>query len=300
MKDKSDRRKNSFLIYWYILSAILLFMIFIAYPIFWIFFQSLFSEARNGDIKFVSLQNYFQTLSNPIFWKAAFNMALWGFITVPIQMLMGGTIAYFIEFHTNKWKSFFRTAYFLPVVTSVSVVSLVWVHIYAPYYGIAQHYLSYMGIELESSLLGNTSTAIFALIIVNIWQWTGFSMLMYIAGFSSIHHALLDAAKIDGAKGVKFGVYIIAPLVSSTTRSLSILGVMGTLQTFPIVYIMTGGGPNRASEIFGTLIFKQSFVVGDLGSGSALSVIVLFIAFIFTVIQIGYWAYKSKQERRVS
>ncbi len=304
MKIKKRTKKYDLFIhcrnYWYTFPAILLFMIFIAYPIFWIFLQSFFSQKTNGEVVFALFKNYTHTLSDPVFWKAAYNMFLWGGITVPIQMLIGGTIAYFIEFHTNKCKGFFRTAYFLPVITSVSVVSFVWVHIYAPYYGIAQYYLSYMGIQLDNSLLGDTSTVIFSLIIVNIWQWTGFSMLMYIAGFSNIHHELLDSAKMDGAKGIKFGIYVMVPLASSTTKSLSILGVMGTLQTFPIVYIMTGGGPNHASEIFGTLIFKQSFIIGDLGYGSALSVIVLLIAFLFTAIQIGYWAYNTKKEELIS
>jgi len=213
-------------------------------------------------------------------------MALWGVITIPVQMLVGGVLAWFIERHTDRLRGFFRTMFFLPVVTSVSVVSLVWVQIYAPYYGIAQEYLKYAGIVMSTSPIGDPKTAIYALIVVNIWQWTGFSMLMYIAGIANMPSEVLDAARIDGAKGLKLAAHVVVPMLAPATKSLLLLGVIGTLQTFPIVHLMTGGGPNRASEVFGTFIFKQSFVLGDTGSGAALSVIVLVVALGLSLLQI--------------
>lgn len=176
--------------------------------------------------------------------------------------------------------------YFLPVVTSVSVVSLIWLQIYAPYYGIGQEYLKLIGLTLSTSPLGDPDSAIYALIVVNIWQWTGFSMLMYIAGLTNLPKEILEAARVDGARGYRLAVSVIIPMLSNVTKSLLLLGIIGTLQTFPIVFLMTNGGPNHASEIFGTYIFKQSFVLGDLGTGAALSVIVLLIAFVLSVMQI--------------
>ena len=205
-------------------------------------------------------------------------MFLWGSITIPVQMLIGGVIAYLIERYTHRSKTFFRVMFFLPVITSVSVVSIVWAQMYAPYYGIVQEYLKYLGVQLNIAPLGEPKTAIFALIIVNIWQWTGFSMIMYVAGLNNIPSDIFDAARIDGAHGLKLAVRIIVPLVSPVTRSLLLLGVIGTLQTFPIVYLMTDGGPDHASEVFGTYIFKQGFVIGDTGYSSALSTLVLAIA----------------------
>ncbi|WP_245435021.1 carbohydrate ABC transporter permease [Rhizobium anhuiense] len=225
-------------------------------------------------------------LSDPTFWIVVRNMALWGVITIPVQMLVGGLLAYFIERHTTLFRGFFRTMFFLPVVTSVSVVSLVWAQIYAPYYGIAQEYLKHVGIVMTNSAIGDPNTAIYALIVVNIWQWTGFSMLMYIAGIANLPSEVLDAARIDGAKGWRLAVHVIVPMLSPATKSLLLLGIIGTLQTFPIVHLMTGGGPNRASEVFGTFIFKQSFVLGDTGSGAALSVIVLVVALGLSLLQI--------------
>lgn len=273
-------------LYLFALPATLLFVVFIAYPILWVVGQSLYGGTTSSGIAFVGLANYTAVLGDPTFWIVVRNMVLWGVITIPVQMLIGGLLAYFIERHTHALRGFFRTMFFLPVVTSVSVISLVWVQIYAPYYGIAQEYLKHVGIVMAMSPIGDPKTAIYAVILVNIWQWTGFSMLMYIAGIANLPSEVLDAARVDGARGWRLAVHVIVPMLSPATKSLLLLGVIGTLQTFPIVHLMTGGGPNRASEVFGTFIFKQSFVLGDTGSGAALSVIVLLIALALSLIQI--------------
>ncbi|UGA57693.1 carbohydrate ABC transporter permease [Vibrio sp. VB16] len=274
--------------YLFLVPATVIFMVFIAYPIAWVVTNSTFDGESVALGNFVGLQHYLTVITDPVFWVVMRNMFLWAAITIPVQMLIGGVIAYYVEFYTERWRTFFRTLFFIPVVTSVSVVSLIWIQIYAPYYGIGQEYLKLFGIELANSPLGDPQYTIFALIVVNIWQWTGFSMLMYIAGLSNLPREILDAARVDGAKGLRMAVSIIIPMLSSSTKSLLMLGIIGTLQTFPVVFLMTNGGPNRASEIFGTYIFKQSFVIGDLGVGAALSVIVLLIAFILSVLQIVY------------
>lgn len=274
--------------YLFLLPAVALFVVFIAYPIVWVLGESLFSQDRSGANTFVGLNTYLSVLADPVFWIVVRNMTVWALITIPVQMIIGGTVAYFIERHTDAWRGFFRTMFFLPVVTSVSVISLVWVQIYAPYYGIAQEYLGLFGIEMASSPIGDPSTAIYALIIVNIWQWTGFSMLMYVAGIANLPTEVLDAARVDGARGLRLAWSVIVPMLTPVTKSLLMLGIIGTLQTFPIVQLMTGGGPNHASEVFGTYVFRTSFVLGDTGRGATISVIVLLLALVLSIVQIVY------------
>jgi raffinose/stachyose/melibiose transport system permease protein len=269
--------------YLYVLPATLMFVGLVAYPILWVIGESF--RGANGQ-GFVGLAQYFRAFTDPVFWRVLLNMFYWGAITIPVQMVVGGSIAYLIERHTSRSRTFFRVMFFLPVVTSVSVVSIVWAQMYAPYYGIVQEYLKYIGVQLTVAPLGEPSIAIFALILVNIWQWTGFSMIMYVAGINNIPGELFDAASIDGAHGWNLIVRIVIPLLSPVTRSLLLLGVIGTLQTFPIVHLMTDGGPDHASEIFGTYIFKQGFVIGDTGYSSALSALVLFLALGLSVLQI--------------
>lgn len=277
---------KSALSYLFILPAVVMFVAFVAYPILWVIIASFHGQKQFHESALVGLAQYIRAFSDPVFWRVLCNMFLWGAITIPVQMLIGGVIAYLIERYTNRSKTFFRVMFFLPVITSVSVVSIVWAQMYAPYYGIVQEYLKQLGIQVNMALLGDSKTAIFALIVVNIWQWTGFSMIMYVAGLNNIPGDIFDAARIDGAHGLKLATRIIVPLVSPVTRSLLLLGVIGTLQTFPIVYLMTDGGPDHASEVFGTYIFKQGFVIGDTGYSSALSSLVLAIALVLSIIQI--------------
>jgi raffinose/stachyose/melibiose transport system permease protein len=282
--------------YLYVLPATLMFVGLVAYPILWVIGESFRGASGKG---FVGFSQYVRAFSDPVFWRVLLNMFYWGAITIPVQMVLGGSIAYLIERLTSRSRTFFRVMFFLPVVTSVSVVSIVWAQMYAPYYGIVQEYLKYIGVQLTIAPLGEPSIAIFALILVNIWQWTGFSMIMYIAGINSIPSELFDAALIDGAHGWNLAVRIVVPLLSPVTRSLLLLGVIGTLQTFPIVHLMTGGGPDHASEIFGTYIFKQGFVIGDSGYSSALSVLALFLALALSVLQIAVLGSRlSPQTRR--
>ncbi|MGN8118925.1 carbohydrate ABC transporter permease [Labrys sp. 22185] len=283
---KSFSSRRALGLYGFVIPAVALFVVFIAYPILWVLGQSFYTKDAAGVPSLSLSANYIGVLRDPTFWVVVRNMTLWAVITIPVQMLIGGLLAYFIERHTNRLRGFFRTMFFLPVVTSVSVVSLVWVQIYAPYYGIAQEYLKHVGIVMSTSPIGDAKTAIYALIIVNIWQWTGFSMLMYIAGIANMPSEILDAARIDGASGWRLAVNVVIPMLAPATKSLLLLGIIGTLQTFPIVHLMTGGGPNHASEVFGTYIFKQSFILNDSGGGAALSVIVLLLALALSLIQI--------------
>jgi raffinose/stachyose/melibiose transport system permease protein len=286
--EKTSRRNRRSKVphYLYVLPAVSLFVVFVIYPILWVISESLYGRGASHPTGFVGIDHYRQAFNDPVFWRVLLNMSLWGAITIPVQMVVGGTIAYLIERYTSRSKTFFRVMFFLPVITSVAVVSIVWSQMYAPYYGIIQEYAKYIGLQLNVSPLGEPNLAIYALIVVNIWQWTGFSMIMYVAGLNSIPNDLWDAAKIDGAHGWQLAVRVVVPLLSPVSRSLLLLGVIGTLQTFPIVHLMTDGGPDHASEIFGTYIFKQGFVIGDTGYASALSTLVLIIALVLSIIQI--------------
>ena len=277
------RRRTPWRSQLFLLPAVAMFVAFVAYPVLWILLRSLHvDEPASGGVTFA---NYRATLADPVFWVMLRNMALWGGITIPVQMVLGGGIAYLIERCTRRSRTFFRTMFFLPVVTSVTVVAIVWGQMYAPYYGIIGAYLAPLGLDVLGAPLADPSFAILALIGVNVWQWTGFSMILYVAGINNIPTELFDAASIDGARGLRMVCSIVVPMLAPVTRALLLLGVIGTLQTFPLVYLMTGGGPDHASEVFGTYIFRQGFVLNDTGVSAALSVIVLVLSLALSVAQ---------------
>ena len=137
-------------------------------------------------------------------------------------------------------------------------------------------------------MLGDPRTAIYAVIIINIWMYTGFSMLLYIVGLHRIPSEIMDAAKADGATGWRLARHVLVPMLAPTTKSLLLLGIIGTLQTFALVYLTTGGGPAHFSEVLGTHIFRTNFFLDQSGFAAALSVITLVIAFVATIVQIRF------------
>lgn len=272
--------------YLFILPAFLFFLCFILYPILFVGWGSFFDWSTLSKMEFVGLENYRQLFQDKVFWITLRNSVYWIALTVPIQAALGFILAYIIEERLKRFKGFFRTGFFFPVVTSVVVIAIVWTKMYAPYQGIISHFLAGVGIHGESDFLGSPGTSIFAIILVNIWEWTGWSMVMYIAGISQIPEEIKEAAQIDGAGAMKTIFYIYLPSLSSVHKSLLMLGIIGSLQTFALIFTMTAGGPNHASEMPGTYIFKEGFTNQQMGYASAISIFILLFALILTAVQI--------------
>jgi ABC-type spermidine/putrescine transport system permease subunit II len=186
----------------------------------------------------------------------------------------------------TRRKSLYRTVFFIPVVTSVVAIAILFKNMFSPYQGLITNALYRVGFKGPFNWLGDINSAIFGVIAVNIWEWTGWSMLLYIAGISQISPDIKEAANIDGARGFRLIRSMYLPLLSPVHKSLVLLGIIGSLQTFALVYSMTSGGPNSASEMPGTYIFRMGFSVQQMGYASAISVVILMIALILTVTQV--------------
>lgn len=286
MKTKSGIRQSSISGYLFITPAIIFFAVFIAYPILFIGYGSFFSWSSLSNMKFVKFDNYIKLFNDQVFMITLKNSLFWILITITVQAALGFILAYIIEEKLTKYKSFFRTLFFIPVVTSVVVIAILFKNMFSPYQGLITNLIYSLGINGPLDWLGNVNSAIFAIIVVNIWEWTGWSMLLYIAGISQIPEEIKEAAEIDGANGAKKITNIFLPMLSSVHKSLIMLGIIGSLQTFALVYNMTNGGPNSASEMPGTYIFRMGFKVQQMGYASAISIVILLIALIFTVVQV--------------
>lgn len=295
-----QRKKYNIAGYLFILPAFLFFCVYILYPILFVSWGSVFSWNNLRNIEFVGLNNFVEIVEDRNMVKILRNSVLWILITVPVQACIGFFLAYLIEEHLKKGKGFFRTVFFLPVATSVSVVAIIWGKMYLPYNGLFQTIISSVGLNITVNVLGNPTASIYGIIFTNIWEWTGWSMIMYVAGISQIPEELKDAAKIDGATKWKEIKYVFLPTLASTHKSLLMLGIIGSLQTFALVYTMTNGGPNYASEMPGTYIFKMGFSNQQMGYASALSVVFLMFALLLTIAQIrflgsGYFMKRGKE-----
>ncbi|MFT3985018.1 MAG: sugar ABC transporter permease [Lachnospiraceae bacterium] len=283
-----QKKKYNIVGYLFIFPALLFFCIYILYPILFVLWGSVFSWTNLRNMEFVGFNNFAAIIKDRNIIKIIRNSIVWILITIPIQAGIGFFLAYLIEERLKKGKGFFRTVFFLPVATSVSVVAIIWGKMYLPYNGLFQTMLSSMGMNVTVNVLGDPKASIYGIIFTNVWEWTGWSMIMYVAGISQIPEELKEAAKIDGAGRWKEIKHIFLPALAPTHKSLLMLGIIGSLQTFALVYTMTNGGPNYASEMPGTYLFKMGFTNQQMGYASALSVVFLLFALALTMVQIKF------------
>jgi multiple sugar transport system permease protein/raffinose/stachyose/melibiose transport system permease protein len=271
--------------YWFLAPAFVFFLFFILYPIIFVISGSFFSWSTLSEMKFTGLSNYLEIMTDRVFGITMRNAVLWFFITIFTQAAIGFFLAYVIEEKLINGRVFFRTLFFIPVVTSIVVIAIIWSNLYSPYNGPISNFLSKAGFRGPFNFLGDVHNVIFALIIVNIFEWTGWSMAMYIAGLSEISVEMKEAALIDGVTGFPLIWRIYLPALSHVHKSLVMLGVIGSLQTFALIYSMTSGGPNSASEMPGTYIFRTGFTMQRMGYASAISTVILIFTLILTVFQ---------------
>lgn len=294
---KKGKIKINFAGYLFILPAMFFFCFYILYPIIFIMKNSLFEWATLSKMEFVALDNFVKVFQDSTFWMTIKNSVKWILVTVPVQACLGFLLAYAIEERIQSRKAsgkavsrtFYRTLFFIPVVTSVTVVAIIFSKIFQPYQGITGYYLhQWFGLSSTINVLGNDKIALYGIMLANIWEWTGWSMIMYIGGISQIPDDIKEAARIDGANTWQEIRNVYLPSLSSVHKSLLMLGIIGSLQTYALIGVMTGGGPNHATEMPGTFIFMKGFTENQMGYACAVSVAILLFALILTFVQVKF------------
>lgn len=271
----------------FLLPSLVLFGVFVLYPAFYIFYAGLFDWDGINQGTFIGLGNFHRIFTDDTpFWISIRNALYWAPLTIVIQMVLGFLIAFLLEIRTRA-VPVFRALFYLPAIVSPVVIGIVWQRIYNPFGGMLSDIGLATGLKfLTFPFLANTQTAIFAVIVVNIWQWMGFSMLMYIAGMKGISREILEATRLDGITTRQTAIYVVWPMLRHVHLTLILLGVIGTLQTFPLIYIMTKGGPNHATEMLPNYIFQQGFILQNMGYASALSVVLLILSLSLSIFQV--------------
>ncbi len=267
--------------------AMLLFAVFVLYPIFYIIGASLYEWDGINAALYVGLGNYLEIFTDDrAFGLAMRNSFLWTFLTIFPQMFLGFLLAYILT-SGIPFQNGFRIIFFTPAIISPVVLGIVWQRIYNPFGGL----LADVGLEIGASFLrqpylADPKIAIYSTIAVNVWQWTGFSMLMYVAGLQGLSQEVLSAAEVDGASPLQQIRFVIWPMLRHVHLTLILLGVIGTLQTFALVFMLTKGGPNHATEMLPTYIFQQAFTLQSMGYASAVAVVLLVIALSASIFQV--------------
>ncbi len=241
-------------------------------------------DGISADPESVGLGNYTRLLQDAYFWDSLQHMAVFS-STILIQMVLG--FAFAVLLHSRiRGKGVYKSLVFLPVVLSPAVMAPVFRRILDAD-GEVNSVLSAMGLGMLSHpWLADPSTALYALIAINVWQWTGFSFLLYYAGLTQLNKDVLEAARLDGASTLRILVGIVLPLMRGTSLTLVILGVIGTVKTFDIPYLVTGGGPARSTDFLATYIYQQGVTNFHAGYGAALTVVLVGLSLLLTLWQV--------------
>ncbi|MCB0204695.1 MAG: sugar ABC transporter permease [Anaerolineae bacterium] len=234
---------------------------------------------------------HFVLAGDPAFMKSLVNVIFFALVVIPLQTSLGLLLAILVN-QKLKARNFFRTIYFSPVVTSMVVISIVWVFLYDKDNGLINQFLGLFGIAAVN-WLGNSSTAIWAIIIMSVWQGVGFQMVLFLAGLQGIPDYLYEAASIDGANILQKFRYVTIPGLRSIFVFIIITITIAAFQLFTQVFVMTNGGPNDATTTVVFHMVRKGFREQDIAVAAAIGV--LFFLFILAISMVQRFVLRDKE-----
>ncbi|OAK72251.1 carbohydrate ABC transporter permease [Lederbergia galactosidilytica] len=235
-----------------------------------------------GEKTFAGFSNFIGQFQNPVFWKALWNTALYTILYVPVGIAISLLLA--IMLNNIKGKEIYRVFYFMPVVTSSVSVGVIWMWILNGDFGILNQFLAMLGID-GPQWLTDTRWVMISIAMLSIWWQVGYNMVIFLAGLQGVSKSYYEAAQIDGASKIQQFRHITLPLISPTTFFVSIMAIIGSFQVFDQAFVMTNGGPAKASYTLVYHIYETAFVNFRMGESSAAAMILFVIILIFTLIQ---------------
>ncbi|MFB9275772.1 carbohydrate ABC transporter permease [Cohnella cellulosilytica] len=277
--------KRSGVVLSFVAPALLLYCVFMIYPMIEAIRLSLFDwDGSSPDMNFIGLENYIETFQDKIFGLALKHNLLWVVLDLIIIVIPVLILAVLVG-KVNKGKLFFRAGYYLPAVLSLPVVGVLWAKIYDPNIGPINIFLKAIGLESISQIwLGNPWTVLPAIIIAGAWSGYGLYFILFMAGLQSIDYSLYEAADIDGAGPVRKFWSITIPSLKNTMNIVISMVIIWGLKSFALIWTLTQGGPFYKSEVVATYVYKSAFAMYDVSYGAAGSVILAIIVIVLTVL----------------
>lgn len=281
--EKMLRRKRTILAF--VLPALLIYVFIVLMPIFNTAYHSMFKWNILGAKKFVGIQNFVTLFTkDKIFQQGMVNTFILMFASLIIQTPLAILLAIAIS-GVTKGKRYFKTVFFLPNILSSVAVGLLWTFIYNPEFGIINRVLEFLGLNgLTQLWLSDKKTVIPSIIVTICWQFVGYHMILYLAAVENIPKEIREAAMIDGVNNWTMIRYITLPMIRHMIRVDMVLMATGSLRFFDLIYVMTNGGPNHASEVIASYMYYKSFRDMQYGYGSAVSMVLLVLCLLVTFI----------------
>ncbi|NOU96136.1 ABC transporter permease subunit [Paenibacillus sp. LMG 31456] len=272
--------------YLFLLPALGFFLLFVAYPMLKGFYISFFDYTLR-NFTFVGFDNYISLLHNETFLKSMKNTVLLVVITVPIVILFSIFVAMNIYKTKELIRSFFRGVFYLPAVSSVVSITVVWGWIYHPNYGILNYITGLFGAE-PTPWLGDPKTALLAIIAVLITTSVGQPIILYVASLGNIPTSYIEAAQIDRATPWQIFLKIIWPMLMPTNLYIIVITTINTFQCFALIQLLTSGGPVYSTSTVMYGVYEQAFMLGNFGVASAMGVLLAIVIGIISTIQFKY------------
>ncbi len=235
-----------------------------------------------GEMKFIGLENYIRGLQDGMFWTSVWHstlLALFSTLSLILYLAVSLVLASKI-----KGAGLLRKIYLIPMLLSSVAIAQLWIKVYNPSNGILNWILMQVGVENPPSWLADPNIVLYAIFLPIVWQYAGFYILIYYAALKNIPETVIEAARIDGASPLQIALKIKLPLIREVILVTVVLAVVGSLKYFDLIYVMTNGGPNGASEVMASYMYKLAFSVNDFGYGSAIGFLMLIITLIATLL----------------
>lgn len=273
----------------YVLPALLMVVIFVFLPVVLNFVNSTYRwNSFSTERVFVGLDYYRRLFTDPVFYTSLKNNVLYAVISLLFQVGGGLILAAILEEKfMKKFQPFFRTVYFIPSLLSLAVVGLLWQLLYQPDIGLINDFIKAIGFkDFSYAWLGNSHAAIYAVILVSQWQYTGYIMMLFLVAMQKIPRSLYEAALIDGANRFHTFIHITIPQVKEMILVATTFTVVGAFKVFDEVYVMTAGGPGHSTEVLGTMLFQSGFRNDEMGYASAIGTAIFVITLVLSFLQI--------------
>ncbi len=245
----------------------------------------LYSIAHLGDARWVGLHNYGALLHNPVFWTALRNTFYFALVGGPLTVAVSLAAALLLNAKGVRYPAVFRTIYFVPFVTTLVAVSIVWRYLYHPQYGLLNYMLGMVGIH-PIDWLGDPRWAMPAIILLAVWKNFGYNMLIFIAGLQAIPEELYEAANLDGAGPMRRFRHVTLPMLAPTFFFVGVVTMIGYFQLFSEPYVMTSGGPLKATTSLVLFMYEEGFRWWRMGNAAAIAFILFLIILAWTLVQL--------------
>ena len=269
----------------FILPALLGTLIFIVIPVICSFGLSFTKWDLLNPIRFVGLDNYKEIFSEALFFKIFWNTVVFAISTSVLGVIIPLILACILN-SKIRGSEFYKTAYFLPFITPMIVIGVVWEWIFDPNIGLLNHIL-----HLHINWFYDTHFAMPALIIVSVWKLIGYNMVIFLSSLSGISQSMFEAAKIDGATPFQTFKNVTIPLLSPSIFFVVIITAISSFQVFDLIYLMTQGGPLDSTNVLVYAIYKNAFEYFNVGKASAIAYVLFFIILVLTLVQ---WSLRKK------